>query len=83
VTDRSLERTRQEGLRAFVPGVDPKMRNPYRGLALENWSRYWMLGWDEAARRHELTILDENHRTEEKLDEFVRLYELAKARGLI
>jgi hypothetical protein len=80
---------RREGRNAFYRGGNPTEINPYAkrpGLVAESHARDWAAGWLQAAeddemakRREEQAALDDF----DKVQEFARLYNLAKEQGLI
>jgi hypothetical protein len=85
----SPSRYRRQGRNAFYRGGDPKTLDPYvgkHGLTGDLHSRDWLDGWREAEKHDELTKIQkarEAEDEEQKIEEFARLYLLAKERGLI
>lgn len=80
---------RRLGRNAYSRGVNPDDRNPYRnrgGLVDGSCSHSWREGWDEEKRVDEAQILLEQaaeQKEEEEIEEFARLYRIAKDRGLL
>lgn len=80
---------RREGRKAYIRGANPVDRNPYAGktgLSADLNSADWLAGWREAETHDELARLREEaaaEAEEEQITEFVRLYNIAKDRGLI
>lgn len=75
---------RREGRNAFYRGGNPAMLNPYAPTSIS--SRSWIEGWEQAARedRDQIALEAAQEAEEEaKLEEFARLYNLAKEKGLI
>lgn len=82
-------RHRREGREAFRRQGNPDDHNPYAdkgGLSYDIMSADWLAGWreaeahDEMARKREEREMAED---DEKVEEFARLYNLAKSRGLL
>jgi hypothetical protein len=81
--NHSPSRYRREGRNAFIRGDDPRARNPYKGSS--HWQD-WLDGWIEAERAGDIAIQNEaaaEVADQEKVEEFARLYNRAKAQGLI
>ena len=76
-------RRRREGREAYYRGGDPGTSNPYVDCG---YAADWLRGWYEG-ERDDLVAQQQNEQVaaeeEAKLDEFVRLYQLARERGLI
>jgi hypothetical protein len=81
-------RLRREGRNAFYRGGNPADHNPYAGdgaFAMMK-AHDWLVGWQEAEREDKEAIAREaaaETEEEAKIEEFARLYNLAKDRGLI
>jgi hypothetical protein len=81
-------RLRREGREAFYRGGNPADSNPYVGTGpfVMMKAHDWLVGWQEAERNDRDAIAREaaaEAEDEAKLEEFARLYNLAKDRGLI
>lgn len=77
-------RRRREGREAFSRGGDPDVRNPYRPGT--SYASDWLDGWREAKRDDDIVIKHEQQAALDdidKVEEFARLYNLAKEQGLI
>lgn len=79
---------RREGRNAYYRGGDPEEVCPHKFPNIMSQSRRssWLEGWaqakaddDIAAKREDAEAIEED----EKVEEFARLYNLAKERGLI
>ena len=84
MSSRSPSRLRREGREAFFRGGDPADFNPYT-LRTPN-SDHWLDGWSEAKKADDLAIAREEQAEIDDIDkvqEFARLYNLAKEQGLI
>jgi hypothetical protein len=85
----SPSRYRREGREAFFRGGDPTERNPYAnkgGLTADMHSRDWLDGWQQATEADEMAKAREEREAldeDEKIEEFARLYNLLKQKGLI
>jgi hypothetical protein len=81
-------RRRREGRMAFHRGGNPLDYQPYKGCGLTSdlHATDWLEGWNQAKSADEIAQINEDRADEiefSKLQEFVRLYELAKSQGLI
>jgi hypothetical protein len=77
-------RLRREGRNAFYRGGDPSTLCRYKPGTSDFLS--WMEGWDQALRDDQDAIVreaDAEAEEEAKIEEFARLYNLCKDRGLI
>jgi ribosome modulation factor len=80
----SPSRYRREGRNAFYRGGNPISVCPYP--AGHHGANSWLDGWLEAEKEDERRIKDEERADLEdfdKVQEFARLYNLAKEQGLI
>jgi hypothetical protein len=82
---------RREGRNAFCRGVNPADLNPYKATGFGAWrGEDWLEGWAEARIDDDRALKEERARQEQadledfdKVQEFARLYNLAKEQGLI
>jgi hypothetical protein len=77
-------RRRREGRNAFYRGGNPMDHNPYS--LTDSDATDWLVGWNEAKREDEAAIAREAQAEiddYDKVQEFARLFHLAKEQGLI
>jgi hypothetical protein len=88
----SPSRIRRAGHDAYYRGGNPAAHNPHSGPSLfeQIRSAHWLEGWTEAQIDDECALKEERARQEQadledfdKVQEFARLYNLAKEQGLI
>jgi ribosome modulation factor len=80
----SPSRLRREGRNAFYRGGTPADHNPYSDGSFHR--QHWFNGWEEAAKEDEVAIAAQEQADlddYDKVQEFARLYNLAKEQGLI
>ena len=78
---------RREGRNAFYRGGNPNDHQPYgngkSGLTGDIHAADWLAGWKQAEEADEIAIMHEDLADFDKVQEFARLYNLAKEQGLI
>jgi hypothetical protein len=80
----SPSRIRRRGREAFFRGGDPELINPYAPDSYDR--RAWTEGWEQSKRDDDILIANEAQAELDdfdKVQEFARLYNLAKEQGLI